>query len=166
MQYCLDHFWNFQFFHQALPLTPLNYHKNTSTNSRKSPNTFKPYYFYISGLPRIWQFGKRRAPKIPKNRLMKFPKSWIWDQYLLKTWLDFCWYGTNIYYKTQNEIFWNFDILTILESIFCEPRGGHQNKIVIFLGPKQSSSHKAFIKHGVLRWWNPNRFWKSGNLKT
>ena len=34
---------------------------------------------------------------------------------------------------------------------------------IIFLGPTQSSSHKAFMKNGILRWWDLDEFRKSEN---
>ena len=34
---------------------------------------------------------------------------------------------------------------------------------LISWGPKQSSSHKVFIKNGILRWWNLDNFWNSEN---
>ena len=49
---------------------------------------------------------------------------------------------------------------------------GHQNLeiilcfVVYMVGPKQSSSPRAFMQNGILRWWNLDICWKSANLTT
>ena len=64
-------------------LIPFLY-KNALTIQENDGRVFKTYYFYIYGLPCFVNVGKGRHRTIPKNRLMKFPKSWIRDQYLSK----------------------------------------------------------------------------------
>ena len=141
---------------QMATFVPLLLCRNTCKNRRKSGDIFKTYYFYISGLPTFCQFLKRHR-KMMKIRLIKTPKSWIWNRYLSKSMngILLIWYK----YPLQN-IKWHFwisDIFIILGSIFCEPRG-HQHKIAIFLGPKQSSFHRVFMKNGILQWWNLGNF--------
>ena len=116
---------------------------------KHSPNSFKITYVYISGLPKNVNFGKDGHRQIPKNRLMKYWKSWRWFNIYQKTWMDLLliWYQ----YPLQNikRQFRNF-VFVILESIVCDP--GAPNEIIIFLGPTQlaSPSVTSFCEGGIL----------------
>ena len=73
-------------------------------------------------------------------------------------------YSINIFHISTSQ---QFKVSKSLETI------GHQKLKTIFcvfvqilVSPKQSASPKAFKKNGILRWWNLDDFWKSGNVKT
>ena len=88
--------------------------------------------------------GEGGHRKIPRIRLMKFQKSWIWDQISIKRneWL----FANMVPISTQNikwfvGEFWNVDAF------------GN-----ICWGPKQSSFGRVFRKSRTLQWWNLGSF--------
>ena len=79
---------------------------------------------------------------------MESQKSWIWDQYLSK--------NMNRILLIRHQY-----LLQNIQCHFCFLF----SLIIILLGTKQASSHRAFITNGILQWWNLDIFWKSENLK-
>ena len=77
---------------------------------------------------------------------MKCWKSWIWDQHLSTNMTGILLIRHRYPWQNIKWHFWNFENLRILASLFCEPPWGHQHKIIISLGPKQSFFHRVFIK--------------------
>ena len=63
--------------------------------------------------------------------------------------------------------FWKSTIFQRLDTIGHQVvERGFSKKNRNLVVQKQSAHPEAFVKNGILRWWNLVRFWKSENLKT
>ena len=99
---CFLDFWT-----PGNPYIWILFYEITSKSISKYMDTFEKYYFCIYGLPFLSfneQDGHRRMMKI---RLIKFPKSWIWDQYLSKgmNGILLTWYQYLL--RNTKWLFWN-----------------------------------------------------------
>ena len=95
---------------------------------------FDEKYFYIYGLPKLCQLGKRRAPTNSEESFNEISK--IMDMRPMSI-------------KKHECIFANIVPISITKHKMCLfAFSKFDNFGVIFLGPEQSSSHKVFVKNG------------------